>query len=198
MNETGSLLSKSRIVFGCGNPFFGDDGFGAQVIDHLASHFALPADVACLDIGTAIRDILFDMILSPEKPGQIIIVDAMDSEGGMPGRISEIDVDGIHPAKICDFSLHQFPTTNMLKEIKDGTDIDVRILVIKPGPLPEEVRPGLSAPVAAAIPEMCRRIMDIITEPISPSLQKFSPRNPGPILDSNRARFGEGRTEDQP
>ena len=164
MDGTCSLLNKRRVVFGCGNPFFGDDGFGAKVIDHLDSHFTLPDDAACLDIGTAIRDLLFDMILSPEKPDQIIIVDAMDLEGGVPGRIYEIDVDRIHPAKICDFSLHQFPTTNMLKEIQEGTDIDVRILVVQPGPLPTEVSPGVSAPVAAAVPEMCRRIMDVMAQ----------------------------------
>jgi coenzyme F420 hydrogenase subunit delta len=168
MNATGSLLNKRRIVFGCGNPLFGDDGFGAQVIAHLDACFAWPDDVACLDIGTAVRDLLFDMILSPAKPEQIIIVDAMDLEGGLPGQIYEIDVDRIHPAKICDFSLHQFPTTNMLKEIQDGTDIDVRILVAQPSPLPTEVRPGLSAPVAAAVPKMCRRIMDLLTAPAAP------------------------------
>ncbi len=164
MNETDSILDKRCIVFGCGNPLFGDDGFGSQVIEYLTSHCELPADVACIDIGTAVRDLLFDMILSPQKPEQIIIVDAMDLEGGVPGRIYEIDVDRIHPAKICDFSLHQFPTTNMLKEIQEGTDIAVRILVVQPSELPAEVRPGLSAPVSAALPEMSERIMRIITE----------------------------------
>jgi coenzyme F420 hydrogenase subunit delta len=154
MNRSDSPFSKRRIVFGCGNPFFGDDGFGAGVIEHLTSHFELPDDVACLDIGTAIRDPLFDMLLSSERPDQIIIVDAMDLQTGAPGRIYE--------TKICDFSLHQFPTTNMLKEIQEETDIDVRILVVQPEPLPEEVRPGLSEPVQAAVPEMCRRIMKIL------------------------------------
>lgn len=162
MNRSDSPFSKRRIVFGCGNPFFGDDGFGAGVIEHLTSQFELPDDVACLDIGTAIRDPLFDMLLSSERPDQIIIVDAMDLQTGEPGRIYEIDVDRIHPAKISDFSLHQFPTTNMLKEIQEETDIDVRILVVQPEPLPEEVRPGLSEPVQAAVPEMCRRIMKIL------------------------------------
>jgi coenzyme F420 hydrogenase subunit delta len=161
-NMNASLLTKRRIVFGCGNPLFGDDGFGAQVIDHLTSHFDLPADVACLDIGTAIRDPLFDMILSPEKPDQLIIVDAMEVQSGVPGQIYEIDVDRIQPAKICDFSLHQFPTTNMLKELQEGTDINIRILVVQPAPLPSEVQPGLSEPVAAAVPKMCRRILEIL------------------------------------
>jgi coenzyme F420 hydrogenase subunit delta len=157
-----SYLTKRCVVFGCGNPLFGDDGFGSCVIEHLAANHDLPEDVACVDIGTAIRDLLFDMLLSPQKPEQVVIVDAMDLDGGVPGRIYEIDVDRIHPAKISDFSLHQFPTTNMLKEIQDHTAIAVRVLVAQTAPLPREVRPGLSPAVAAAVPEMCRRVMDIV------------------------------------
>jgi len=169
MFETGSHLSQRCLVFGCGNPFFGDDGFGSQVIEHLTSHHEMPRHVACLDIGTAIRDLLFDILLSPKKPEQIIIVDAMSLAGGVPGLIYEIDVDQIQPEKICDFSLHQFPTTNMLKEIKEGTDIDVRVLVVQTAELPSEVCPGLSPLVAAAVPEMCLKIMAIIAQ--SPSAQ---------------------------
>ena len=164
MFQTGSHLTKPCLVFGCGNPLFGDDGFGAQVIEYLCAHHPLPRHVACLDIGTAIRDLLFDILLSPSKPEQIVIVDAMDIEGGVPGQIYEIDVSRIHPAKISDFSLHQFPTTNMLKEIQEGTCIDVRILVVQPTELPAEIRPGLSPAVSAAVPEMCRRILDILSE----------------------------------
>jgi coenzyme F420 hydrogenase subunit delta len=162
MFSIGSHLDQRCIVFGCGNPLFGDDGFGPKVIEHLTAHYVLPDNVVCVDIGTSIRDLLFDMLLSPQKPEQIIIVDAMHQENGVPGQIQEIKVEQIHPAKISDFSLHQFPTTNMLKEIQEGTDIVVRVLVAQTTPLPEEIRPGLSPEVAAAVPEMCRRIMRIV------------------------------------
>jgi len=162
MFEIGSHLTKRCVVFGCGNPLFGDDGFGARVIEHLLTHFDLPSHTACLDIGTAVRDMLFDILLSPQKPEQIVIVDAMDIKDGVPGQIYEIDVDQIQPEKICDFSLHQFPSTNMLKEIKEGTQIDVRILVVQTTELPDEVQPGLSDAVDAAVPEMCDRILKTI------------------------------------
>ena len=164
MFETGSHLTKECLIFGCGNPLFGDDGFGPRVIEQLLAHHQLPRHVACLDIGTAVRDLLFDILLSPTKPRQIVIVDAMDIEGGVPGQLFEIEISQIHPAKIVDFSLHQFPTTNMLKEIQEGTDIDVRVLVVHPTELPPEIRPGLSPVVAEAVPEMCRWIMDIVSQ----------------------------------
>lgn len=158
----GQHLTKRCLVFGCGNPLFGDDGFGAQVIDHLLKYCVVPEDAAVLDAGTAVRDFLFDVLLSPRKPEQIVIIDAMAVEGGRPGRIFAIDIDQIHPAKISDYSLHQFPTTNMLKEIREDTDIQVQILVVHPEDLPPEVRPGLSPAVQAAVPLMCRRVLEVI------------------------------------
>ena len=165
--QIGHHLTKRCLVFGCGNPLFGDDGFGEKVIEHLLKHCVIPDDVAVLDVGTAVRDMLFDMLLSPRKPEEVIIIDAMEVAGGRPGQIFSIDIDQINPAKLCDFSLHQFPTTNMLKEMRQGTSICIRILVVHPEELPGQVRPGLSSAVAAAVPEMCARIMALI--------QRFGP-----------------------
>jgi len=161
----GQHLTKRCLVFGCGNPLFGDDGFGERVIEHLLEYYCIPEDVAAVDVGTAVRDLLFDMLLSPQAPEEVIIVDAMAVAGGVPGKIFAIGIDQIHPAKISDFSLHQFPTTNMLKEIQEGTDIRIHVLVVHPDELPPEVRPGLSPAVAAAVPQMCERIMALVRQP---------------------------------
>lgn len=147
------------LVLGCGNPLIGDDGFGPAVIQHLEQNHGVPDSVALIDCGTSVRDILFDILLSSQKPRKIIIVDVTDITGMAPGEIREIDVDQIRPEKISDFSLHQFPTTNLLKEIKEQTSIDVRLLVVQVAGLPFEVKPGLSDPVWAAIPPMCHRIL---------------------------------------
>ena len=156
------IYKKKCLVFGVGNPLFGDDGFGPEVIQALESQYAVPNDVTTLDVGTSIRDILFDILLVAERPEKIIIVDAMEKHGYTNGEIAEIDVDDINPEKMADFSLHQFPTTNMLKEIKEGTDIDVRVLVVQTEGIPEQVCPGMSPPVAAAVPRMCAKIMSLV------------------------------------
>jgi len=158
------IYENRRLIFGCGNPLFGDDGFGAEVIRRLESAYPLPADVAVLDVGTAIRDILFDLLLSGRHPDQLIIVDAMTIEGAAPGDIREIGLNDIQPAKIVDFSLHQFPTTNLLKELQSHTNIDVRVLVVHPADIPPEVHPGLSEPVQTAVPRMCERILALLQE----------------------------------
>ena len=153
------LAEYDCLILGCGNPLIGDDGFGPAVIQHLEQHYRLPDTVAAIDCGTSIRDILFDILLSAKKPVKMIIVDVTDSPGLAAGEIREIDIDQIRPEKISDFSLHQFPTTNMLKEIKEETSIDVRVFVVQAAGMPTEVKPGLSEPVRAAIPPMCERIL---------------------------------------
>jgi len=147
------------LVLGCGNPLIGDDGFGPAVIQHLEQHYRLPDTVAAIDCGTSIRDILFDILLSPQKPRKMVIVDVTDTAGLEAGEIREIDIEQIRPEKISDFSLHQFPTTNMLKEIKEETPIDVKVFVAQVAGRPLEVKPGLSDPVQAAIAPMCERIL---------------------------------------
>jgi len=153
------IFEKEILIFGCGNPLLGDDGFGPAVIEYMDANCTLPDHVACMDVGTSVRDILFDILLSEKKPRQIFIVDAIDHQEKSPGEIFEINVHGISPAKIGDFSLHQFPTTNMLQEIVAETSVDVRILVVQIAYIPDKVEAGLSEPVRAAIPAMCDLIL---------------------------------------
>ncbi len=67
------------------------------------------------------------------------------------GEILEIDPAEIPPVKLDDFSLHQIPTSNLLRELEAHCGVEVRVLACQNGPLPGEVRPGLSAAVRAAL-----------------------------------------------
>ncbi len=107
------IFEKQCVVFGCGNTLMGDDGFGPAVMEYLQAECSLPDYITCIDVGTSIRDILFDIMLSEKRPRQIIIIDAADNPGKDTGELYEIDIDGIAPAKANDFSLHQFPTKNI-------------------------------------------------------------------------------------
>ncbi len=162
---TRDLFTKSILIFGVGNILWGDDGFGPAVAENLQKNYDLPEDALVLDVGTSIRDILFDLLLSEQKPRKLVIVDAVDYADRRPGEVFEIPVEGIPEQKISDFSLHQFPTVNMLQELQDHTGVEVKILVVQVEEMPDEVRPGLSAAVTAAIPEACRRILEFIQGP---------------------------------
>lgn len=149
------IFSRPIVVFGCGNTLFGDDGFGPELIEHLLQTTTLPDSVAAVDVGTSIGDILFDLLLSPARPTHIFIVDAISQSRRLPGEIFELDIDSIPANKSSDFSLHQFPSVNLLKELRNSAGVDVRILAVQVKRIPEEVQPGLSREVEAAIPRAC-------------------------------------------
>ena len=113
------ISDKSVLIFGCGNILWGDDGFAQAVIQHLKGNYPLPDEVLALDVGTSIRDILFDLILIEKKPERLIIVDAVDYPQRRPGEVFEIPVAGIPKQKVSDFCLHQFPTVNLLQELQE-------------------------------------------------------------------------------
>jgi coenzyme F420 hydrogenase subunit delta len=155
----GKMFEKAVLVFGCGNILWGDDGFGPAVAEYLQKNYTLPDDVLVSDVGTSIRDILFDLVLSEQKPKKIIIVDAVEYPNHEPGEVFEIPVEGIPDKKTSDFSLHQFPTVNMLQELKDHSGMEVKILVAQVQHIPEEVTPGLTPAVEQAVVAAAERIM---------------------------------------
>jgi len=145
------FCGKPTLVLGVGNTLFGDDGFGCAVIEYVESHCSIPEDVCLLDVGTGVRKLLFTLCLSPIRPKQLIIIDAIDV-GRAPGEIFEIDPAELPTSKLDDFSLHQLPTSNMLRELQETCGVKVRVLACQTGPLPEEICEGLSEAVSNAIP----------------------------------------------
>ena len=80
------MFEKRLLIFGCGSILWGDDGFGPAVVQRLNDKYNLPDDVLVLDVGTSIRDILFDLALSEVKPQKLIIVDAVEYPDHAPRR----------------------------------------------------------------------------------------------------------------
>jgi coenzyme F420 hydrogenase subunit delta len=158
MSDMPEHLEKSILIFGCGNVLFGDDGFGPAVADELIEKYELPDSVGVFNAGTSIRTMLFDIVLAEHKPQSIIIVDAVDM-GRSPGDIHEIDLDELPENKIDDFSMHQFPTSNLLRELRDLAGVDVRIMSCQVAYIPEEVTPGLSDTLRPKVEEMCQLIV---------------------------------------
>jgi coenzyme F420 hydrogenase subunit delta len=150
-------LNKEVLVLGCGNVLFGDDGFGPAVAEYLLENYELPSETGVINAGLSVRKILFPIVLSDKRPGRIIIVDAVDA-GRPPGEIFELDISAIPEKKIDDFSMHQLPTSNLLKELKDMCGVDVKVICVQVRDIPEEVSPGLSKTVEDSIPEASEKI----------------------------------------
>ncbi len=161
MENIPSYCNCKILILGCGNILFGDDGFGPHVAEELQKNYNLPENVVVINAGTSVRNILFDIALSEKKPEKIIIIDAIDA-GKTPGEIFELPIDEIPEKKIDDFSMHQLPTSNLLKELKDFCKVDVIIIACQVENIPTEVTTTISKKLIDAIPEACKRINEIL------------------------------------
>ncbi len=154
----------SVVIFGCGNMIMGDDGFGPAVTEELNIKNILPESVAAIDAGTGVREYLFDYLLTAEgRPNRVIILDAVDFSDRKPGEVFKIDASSIPPKKIHDFSLHQFPTVNLLVELEEHTGMRVDILAAQVEYIPDEIEPGLSPSMKKAVPVACEQILQILS-----------------------------------
>jgi coenzyme F420 hydrogenase subunit delta len=153
------------MIFGCGNVIMGDDGYGPAVVDELNAHYDLSDDIQAVDAGTCVREYLFDYLLMEEgRPDRIIIVDAVDFPDRKPGEIFQILPDTIPAKKIHDFSLHQFPTVNLLQELEQHSGITILILAAQVECIPDEIRPGLSPAMSLAVIRACEKISEILND----------------------------------
>ena len=148
------------VVLGCGNILFGDDGFGSYVAEYLQNSDALPKSVAVINARTSVRGILFDLILSEQKPRKVIVVDAIDANRP-PGEVFKITIDELPLNKIDDFTFHQMPTSNLLRELKEYCGVDVVIIAAQIESIPEVVRPGLSDALAGSVPVAAEEVLKL-------------------------------------
>lgn len=142
----------------------GDDGFGPAVIKQIEENYLLADNIGLLDAGTSVRDLLFDVILLGKKPKAIVIIDAVNHEKRAAGEIFEMALDQVPENKIVDYSLHQFPSTNMLKDLASYSQIDICFFAVQILTIPDCVEPGLSRPVKKAVTKMCHLILQHISD----------------------------------
>jgi len=145
-------VKKRVLILGVGNMLFGDDGFGPAAADYLLRNCKIPDDVHVMDVGIGAGDVLFTVSLSQKKPEKIIVLDAVDVKR-KPGEIFELSIDDLPANKLTDFSLHLFPATNLLKELRDQMGVDIIILACQAERIPDAVSPGLSNSVKKALPK---------------------------------------------
>jgi coenzyme F420 hydrogenase subunit delta len=151
-------LAKRTLVLGCGNVLYGDDGFGPAVADELLERYRIPHEAAVFNLGLATRGFIFDVLLSDERPERIVVVDAMERRGKEPGEIFDVPLDELSREKVDDFSFHQGPTSNLLKELRDLCGVEIVIVSCQPERIPAEMERGLSPPVRRAAAEAAHLI----------------------------------------
>ncbi len=153
-------MHKEIVILGCGNILFGDDGFGSSVVERLETCGLLPENVSVIDAGTSVREILFDLILSEQRPRKVIVIDAVDAKR-RPGEIFRIDLEELPKNKIDDYTLHEMPTSNLLRELRDLCHVEVEIVAAQVEVLPDAVMPGLSVAVAESVPVAAGEVLKL-------------------------------------
>ncbi|HEX4062384.1 MAG TPA: hydrogenase maturation protease [Streptosporangiaceae bacterium] len=159
---------KGRVLIACvGNIFLGDDGFGPEVARQLAGH-KLPDDVKLGDYGTGGMHLAYDMADGYETT---ILVDAAP-RGHEPGTVSVIEVDPAdHPNPAAALGALQgsmlFDGHGMQPDVVFGI-LDMlggkagRILVVGCEPATTDYGMTLSEPVAAAVDEAVRLVLNLV------------------------------------
>jgi coenzyme F420 hydrogenase subunit delta len=150
------MTYTDTIIAGCGNPLFGDDGFGPAVAEELQI-FSIPAHVMAIDAGTSAPELVFPLI-DPVVTKKIIIIDIVDF-GAEPGSIvllrpGDFPHGGLHDA-------HKEGIISSLGDIRTG--IEVLIVGCQPGHVPYPyMEIGLSDKVRNAIPNTIRVLCRLI------------------------------------
>ncbi|MFJ3927348.1 hydrogenase maturation protease [Streptomyces sp. NPDC090022] len=155
------------LVAGIGNIFLGDDGFGVEVVRALGGR-RLPAHVEVVDIGVRGVHLAYQLL---DGYDTLVLVDAT-ARGGEPGTLYLIEHtdSGDHgaaaPPGVALDGHRMTPDTvlALLGTLCAGTGGQPprRTLVVGCEPESVEEGIGLSAPVAAAVPEAVRMVEELV------------------------------------
>lgn len=160
-----TVTEKPRIlVAGIGNIFLGDDGFGVEVVKHLAGS-KLPSAVRVADFGIRGFDLAYALQDGYETT---ILVDACP-RGEAPGSLYVVEPDlkaleaGDAPQGVVE--THSMNPMNVLRMAKAMNGSMKKILLVgcEPATLGgEEGQMGLSEPVEAAVDEAVKLVGSLI------------------------------------
>jgi hydrogenase maturation protease len=156
--------SPSILIAGIGNVFLGDDAFGVEVVQRLASH-KFPGRVKVIDFGIRGFDLAYALL---DGSDVTILVDACP-RGGKPGSlyVIEPDLNALDAPEAGQTSVdaHSMNPMNVIRTAKSMGGELKRILLVgcEPATLgPEEGQMGLSEPVAAAVEEAARLVESLV------------------------------------
>ncbi|MER5811978.1 hydrogenase maturation protease [Streptomyces sp. NPDC002033] len=156
------------LVAGIGNVFLGDDGFGVEAVRALSAH-PLPERVEVVDFGVRGVHLAYQLL---DGYDTLVLVDAT-ARGGAPGTLYLIEdaqpgsaAGPVSPGAAVLDGHHMSPDTvlALLGTLCAGTGSTPprRTLVLGCEPACVEEGIGLSAPVAAAVPEAVRMLLDLL------------------------------------
>ncbi|WP_078910400.1 hydrogenase maturation protease [Streptomyces sp. NRRL S-87] len=162
-------MSGRTLVAGIGNVFLGDDGFGVETVRALAGH-PLPGAAEAVDFGVRGVHLAYQLL---DGYDTLVLVDAT-ARGGAPGTLYLVEVDEpgripVETERAAVLDGHQMSPDTVLALLGTlcagtGGSPPGRILVVGCEPACLEEGIGLTEPVAAAVPEAVRMVLDLLDE----------------------------------
>ena len=149
-----------RLVVGCGNVLFKDDGFGPMVIHALEDYFKdndieKPEDTQFIDAGTGATHFIFSM--PDDNWKKVIVVDVVEWNAE-PGTLKIFSPYDMPKGKY--ENAHTWPVEEPLHDLADR-GIEVVIVGCKPAEITApDVDMGLTEPVEAASPKAIEMILN--------------------------------------
>lgn len=146
-------MTGGVLVAGIGNLFLGDDGFGPEVVRRLDG---LPPHVRAVDYGIRGMHLAYDLL---DGYDALIVVDAVP--GTPAGRITVLQV-GVDDLGDGEFDAHGMNPVAVLASLEKlgGTLPATFVVGCRTATVGEGI--GLSAPVAAAIPDAIAAVHALI------------------------------------
>jgi hydrogenase maturation protease len=160
----GSAATSDVLVAGIGNVFFGDDGFGVEVVRRLSAGPALPG-VEVADYGIRGLHLAYRLL---DAPRLLVVVDVV-LRGGAPGTLYVLDpeLEGELDLGIPDAHRVDLPAVLAAVRALGGAPPPVRVVGCEPGSIVEEM--GLSPAVARAVPEAVGMVRELVARARSPA-----------------------------
>jgi len=143
-------MTARVLVAGIGNVFLGDDGFGVAVAQRMLERGA-PAGVRVLDAGIRGFDLACALL---EGWDAAILIDAVQ-RGGPPGTLYVLEIEAEATAPAGPIEAHGLVPHRVLALVcaLGGSPPPLRLVGCEPASVgaDDDIAPGLSAPVAAAV-----------------------------------------------
>jgi hydrogenase maturation protease len=160
-------MTGRMLIAGVGNIFLGDDGFGVEVARRLAT-VDLPDWVQVADYGISGMHLAYDLAGGYDTA---ILVDTAQ-RGGEPGTLTVIDTSqdrprdagGPRPVESRLFDAHGMQPDVVLGVLDMLGAGSARILVVGCEPANLDYGMELSEPVAKAVEEAVRVVLDLVAE----------------------------------
>jgi hydrogenase maturation protease len=158
------------LVAGIGNIFLGDDGFGSEVVRHVAIPPGDPS-VRVTDYGIRGMHLAYDLL---EGWDMLVLVDAVPSRG-RPGRLQVFEAGHESTASTNGLDAHSMDPAAVFASLRalGGSPPYTVVVGCEAGSVEEGI--GLTEPVAAAVPRAVRAVEEIVAASQSPMSASCSP-----------------------